>query len=238
MNLLLLDPAAMRNERAAEVCDPRQLKHVHQTLKLKTGDTLTVGLHNAKIGTATIRSIDADKMELDIEWHSDPPPGLPLTLIIALPRPKMLRRVIQTFTAMGVKKIYFINAWKVEKSYWQSPWLTDEKLAENAILGLEQAKDTQLPEIHLRKLFKPFVEDELPAIGADSRKLLAHPGSQEACPIALNAACTLAIGPEGGFTPYEAEKLVEEGFEPVHLGERILRVETAVPALISRLFCY
>jgi RsmE family RNA methyltransferase len=52
----------------------------------------------------------------------------------------------------------------------------------------------------------------------------------------LNQPCTLAIGPEGGFIPYEIEKLQQAGFAGVHLGARILRVENAVTALVSRLF--
>ncbi|MDB2481016.1 16S rRNA (uracil(1498)-N(3))-methyltransferase, partial [Porticoccaceae bacterium] len=40
----------------------------------------------------------------------------------------------------------------------------------------------------------------------------------------------------GGFIPYEIDKLNQVGFESVHLGQRILRVENAVPALVSRLF--
>jgi len=148
----------------------------------------------------------------------------------------MLKRIIQTATTMGVKKIYFIHSWKVEKSFWHSPWLNDEKIEENCILGLEQAKDTVMPEIHLRKRFKPFVEDELPDIAKASKKILAHPGESRACPMDIQQQTTLIIGPEGGFTPYEVDKLKEADFEAVHLGERILRVETAVPVLLGRLF--
>ena len=180
--------------------------------------------------------LDSEQAMLDIEWQGAPPSPLPVTLIIALPRPKMLKRIIQTASTMGVKTLYFINSWKVEKSFWQSPWLSEEKLLENCILGLEQAKDTVLPEIHIKKLFKPFVEDELPEISADSKKILAHPGVETPCPINVQAHTTLIIGPEGGFTPYEVGKLEECGFQSVHLGNRILRVETAVPVLLSRLF--
>jgi len=225
----------MLSENSAEVSG-RQLEHIHSTLNVNDGDTLCVGLLNQKIGQATIRSLSKEKVLLDIHWHSESPPALPVTLIIGLPRPKMLKRIIQTATTMGVKKIYFIHSWKVEKSFWHSPWLTDEKILENCILGLEQAKDTIMPEIHLKKRFKPFIEDELPDISADGNKILAHPGEPSPCPINIKEKTTLIIGPEGGFTPYEVEKIRLLNFETVHLGERILRVETAVPVLLSRLF--
>jgi RsmE family RNA methyltransferase len=235
MNLLLLQPENMLNENLAEVSG-RQVRHIHETLNVQEGSTLTVGLLNQRIGVATLVELKENSAKLNIIWTSEPPEALPLTLIIGLPRPKMLKRIIQTAATMGVKELYFINSWKVEKSYWQTPWLSDEKLLENCILGLEQAKDTVMPNIHLRKLFKPFVEDELAAISEDSLKLLAHPITDKACPADINVQTTLIIGPEGGFTPYEVEKIEAVGFETVHLGARILRVETAVPVLLGRLF--
>lgn len=235
MNLLLLFPADMHSDTQARIRG-RQLAHMHETLNAKEGDHITVGLANKQIGKALITHLSKDEAQLKIEWQSAAPKPLPVILIIAMPRPKMLKRIIQTATTMGVKELYFINAWKVEKSFWQSPLLSDEKLLENCILGLEQAKDTVLPAIHLKKLFKPFVEDELPGISANTRKILAHPGVDKACPTHLDERTTLVIGPEGGFTPYEVSKLIEAGFESIHLGDRILRVETAVPVLLSRLF--
>ncbi len=235
MNLLLLMPENMQSPTQARISG-RQLKHIHETLKLSEGDQLTVGLLNKELGLATINKLEDKQALLTINWLGQPPAALPVTLIIALPRPKMLKRIIQTAATMGVKELYFINAWKVEKSYWLSPWLSEEKILENCILGLEQAKDTVLPTIHLRKLFKPFVEDELGDISQDSLKLLAHPGSQAPCPSDIQQQTTLIIGPEGGFTPYEVNKLEEIGFQTVHVGPRILRVETAVPVLLARLF--
>lgn len=124
----------------------------------------------------------------------------------------------------------------MEKSFWQTPWLSDDNLRENLTLGLEQARDTVMPQVHIRKLFKPFVEDELPALLAGKRALVAHPGTEQPCPTHMDQPTALCIGPEGGFTPYEVGKLEEAGCDPVHLGPRILRVETAVPVLVSRLF--
>ena len=111
----------------------------------------------------------------------------------------------------------------------------DDAIREQLILGLEQACDTVLPEVRLSTRFKPFVMDELPEWSAGSRALVAHPGAASECPRQAGGPITLAVGPEGGFNDFEIETFEGVGFEPVHLGERILRVEAAVPALLSRL---
>ena len=118
------------------------------------------------------------------------------------------------------------------KSFWQTPFLDPAAIRENLVLGLEQARDTVLPEIIVEKRFKPFVEDRLPALAAGSLGLVGHPGPWPACPRAVEKPVTLAIGPEGGWIPYEVDKLREAGLHPVQLGERILRVETAVSACL------
>ena len=148
----------------------------------------------------------------------------------------MLRRVFQTVAAMGVPRIVLVNSYRVEKSFWQTPFLEPEAIREQLILGLEQARDSVLPEIVIEKRFKPFVEDRLPAITEGTLGLVGHPGNYPPCPRGLDEPVTLAIGPEGGWIPYEIDLLGKSGLQPVQLGERILRVETAVTALLARLF--
>jgi len=138
-------------------------------------------------------------------------------------------------TVLGVKRIILVNAVRVEKSYWQSPFLAPDAIRRQAILGLEQARDTVLPEIVLKPRFKPFIEDELPAILQGTTALAAHPAANSACPREVNGPVTLAVGPEGGFVPYEIDMLVSRGFTAVSLGVRALNIETAVSALIGRL---
>jgi RsmE family RNA methyltransferase len=111
-----------------------------------------------------------------------------------------------------------------------------ESIQEQLVLGLEQARDTVLPDVQLRPLFKPFVEDELPGLAKGTLPLVAHPNASSECHRSVNRPVTLIIGPEGGFIPYEIEKIVAAGFTTVHAGERIMNVETAVPALLARLF--
>ncbi len=235
MNIALLFEEDFVSVDSAILSD-RRLKHLQDIRDIKLGDHIAVGKANGMIGDATITDLTEHAVKLAICWKKKPPPALPITLIIALPRPKMVKRIIQTIATMGVKELYFINSFKVEKSFWQSPWLTEPKLLENTILGLEQAMDTKLPNIHLRKRFKPFVEDELPGISENSLRLVAHPGEHQLCPSGVSEQVTLAIGPEGGFIPYEVDKLIECGFSPISLGERILRTETAVPVLLSKLY--
>lgn len=235
MNLaLLFDEDFVATDRA--VLRGRRLAHLQSVIKVVAGDTVPVGRADGQMGTGEVVRVTDTEAELRVTLDQPPPSPLPLTLILAMPRPKMFRRILQTCAALGVKDLWLINSYKVEKSFWQTPWLSDEQLRENLTLGLEQAKDTVMPRVQVRKLFKPFVEDELPALLADKQALVAHPGTSTACPVHLNQPTVLCIGPEGGFTAYEVGKLEEAGCQGVHLGPRILRVETAVPVLVSRLF--
>lgn len=235
MNLALLnDEDLISADRA--LLRGRRLQHLQSVLKSAIGDRVPVGRINGPMGTGEILRLDNDEAELQLTLDQPAPTPLPLTLVLAMPRPKMFRRIIQTCAALGVKDIWLINSYKVEKSFWQTPWLSEPHLRENLTLGLEQARDTAMPQVHVRTLFKPFVEDELPGLLEGKQGLVAHPGTATPCPTHLPGPGLLCVGPEGGFTPYEVGKLEEAGCQGVHLGPRILRVETAVPVLISRLF--
>jgi 16S rRNA (uracil1498-N3)-methyltransferase len=235
MNLLLLEQDDLMSPQQAQISG-RRLQHMLDVHQIDVGKKLKAGLIDGQMGTALVTAITETHVALDIDLHTPPPSALPITMILALPRPKMMRRVLQTIATMGVKQLYLINSYRVEKSFWQSPWLTPDKIREQLILGLEQGCDTVLPSVHLCKRFKPFVEDQLPSICVGKLAIVAHPKTNVPCPIDLNKESVLVIGPEGGLIPYEIEKLEECGFSTFTLGPRILRVETAIPSLLSRLY--
>ncbi|WP_285419692.1 16S rRNA (uracil(1498)-N(3))-methyltransferase [Pseudomonas sp. efr-133-TYG-5] len=235
MNLLLLEEADFIAADRVVLRD-RRLTHMQEVHRSQVGDSLRVGRIGGLMGTAEVLRLDAAEAELSVTLNQPPPAKLPLTLVLALPRPKMLRRVFQTVATMGVPNVVLVNSYRVEKSFWQTPFLEPEAIRENLILGLEQARDTVLPQIIIEKRFKPFVEDRLPAITEGTLGLVGHPGNYPPCPRALSEPVTLAIGPEGGWIPYEIDLLGKSGLQPVQLGDRILRVETAVTALLARLF--
>ena len=235
MNLLLLEEADFIAASRVVLRD-RRLTHMQEVHRVAVGDSLRVGRIGGLMGAAEVLRLESGEAELRVSLDQAPPAKLPLTLVLALPRPKMLKRTLQTIASMGVPRLVLVNSYRVEKSFWQTPFLQPEEIREQLILGLEQARDTVLPEVSIEKRFKPFVEDRLPAMAAGSLGLIGHPGDYPACPRGLDEPVTLAIGPEGGWIPYEVELLGKAGLNPVQLGERILRVETAVTALLARLF--
>lgn len=235
MNLVLLeDKDFVDHERV--VIQGRRFKHLISVNKVEQNDQLICGLLNDKTGMGVITNIGEESLEMTVCLTEPPPDPLPLTLILALPRPKMLKRIIESVTSLGVKKIYLINSWRVEKSFWQTPLLKEDQLRKYMILGLEQSRDTVLPRIYQKRFFTQFVNEELFKISKNTLCMTAHPKASNICPSGVNKVITLAIGPEGGFIDVEVATLEKQGFFSYHIGQRILRVETAVTCLISRLY--
>lgn len=235
MNLLLFSGEDRLAGNRVRVTD-RRLQHLRQVLRASVGDALRVGELDGQMGSGEVLEISEEQAILAVDLDQLPPARLPLCLVLALPRPKMLRRILRTVAELGVAELHLINSYRVEKSYWQTPALEPSTVRDYLLQGLEQSRDTVLPDVHLHRRFKPFVEDELPHLLSGSRALLAHPGDYPPCPRQLNGDTVLVIGPEGGFIPYEVEKLQAAGCEAVSLGPRILRVENALTSLLGRLF--
>ncbi|WP_434353799.1 16S rRNA (uracil(1498)-N(3))-methyltransferase [Psychrobacter sp. HD31] len=245
MNILLLPPKTIENNQAI-ITDIMQCQHVKQVLKSNVGDVIKVGQLGGKIGTANVSQITDTNIVLNNVKLTQPPPSkLNLTVILALPRPKVLRRLIMDMTAMGVKHIILVNSYKTQKSYWQSPMLN--RLDEFVLEGLQQGVDTIPPKIELKKRFKPFVEDDLAGLmkhsdnSSDVAGLVAHPYTNNSWYDFFNKAIkqdtglppVLWIGAEGGWIDYEVALLKQHGCLPVSLGQRILRTEAVVNNMVG-----
>jgi len=247
MNCILIDPADLAPAPAGAetsgviegghaVLRGRRARHVAEVLRAEPGQIVQVGLLGGRLGRATVASLAPDSVALEaIELDADPPSPLPVTLCIALPRPKSLRRVLHAASSLGVKRIVLMESWRVDKSYWQSPLLAPEAVRSVLLLGLEQAVDTVLPTVEMRRRFRPFAEDEVPTLIRDTTAIVAHPESTESMPMGSSGPMTLFVGPDRGFTTFEIELLARQGVTPRRLGPRILRVDDAVPVLLGRL---
>ena len=229
MNVLLLEPAELGDDGQAEV-EGRRCEHVRKVLRKGVGEALRVGVVGGSLGEGVIEAIDRERMRVRCRFGAPPPRKRSVTLVLALPRPPVLRRVLQHATAMGVAEIVLLHTRRVEKSYWSSPALEDDAVREQLILGLEQAVDTVLPAVSREPRFRPYIEDRLAG-----RVLVADPSATTPCPVDVVDPLTLVVGPEGGLIPHELDLLRAAGGELVGLGPRVLRVETAVVALLARL---
>lgn len=218
----------------------RRARHVIEVHRVSAGDTLRVGIVGRLMGEGRVESVSADEVVLSVAEQQPPPPPLDIDLLLALPRPKILKKVLPAATSMGLKRIVLVNSARVDKSYFTTPMLQPDGLRELLLLGLEQARDTVLPEVLIRPRFRPFIEDEVPTLWPDPTvRLLAHPMAESPIERAqvgtAGTGAVIAIGPEGGWVPFEVELLTKLGFVGLSLGERILRVDTAVPAILAQL---
>lgn len=234
MNLVLLDPADFI-AGGRVVLQGRRHAHLRQVVKVAPGEPLRVGLLGGKLGTGTVLAIDDQQIELAVELVDEPPPPLPITVLMALPRPHSLRKVLQQATAMGVKRFVLFACARVEPSFFTASAIRPASIDEDLRLGLEQARDTVLPQVEVYpQRFHRFLAEHWPEC-TSGQVLIAHPEpGASPCPRAVAGPVTLVVGPEGGFVPVEVDRLRELG-TLVDLGPRILRVETAVVALLARL---
>lgn len=236
MNTLILAPSQfLENDQAS--LNERQQQHIRKILKLKVGDTLIVGELNGLLGRAELSENKGQLFLRNIRLNEAPPAGLDFKLILAMPRPQMLKRILQTVAIFGVRELILIQSQRVEKSFWQSPSAADQAISEQLILGLEQAKATQIPTVRKFTRFRPFIEDNCPELTKGYERVLAHPGDYDLMPTNKRLhKISLAIGPEGGFTEHEVSMFQAAGFSTVQMGDRILKVETAVTAFLGRLY--
>lgn len=235
MNIILLNQQQIHDQTAI-ISDQATIKHIQTVLQASVGDDLKIGVIDGLMGVATIDEMSDERIRLILPNHwKNPPTKLGVTVMLALPRPKVLRRLMMDMTAIGVNQIVLINSVRTEKSYWASPLLA--RIDEFVIEGLQQGVDTVRPKIVLAKRFKPFVQDELPSLITDKQAVVAHPYAKQnfATHIANHGLpSVLIVGAEGGFVPYEIELLQSVGVVATSLGERILRTESAINALLGR----
>ena len=239
MNLLLLeagdfDRAGGAGERA--VVAGERLQHVRKVLRAQVGDTLEVGRLGGGIGRGRIVELSHERVLLELgPLDAAPPAPLPVTLVLALPRPKFVGRILQAAAAMGAKRVLLVHTARVEKSYWHSSVLKPASLRRHLMLGLAQARDTALPEIECLKGPRDL-DDALPGLVRDHEQVIvADAGGSERCPLGVEGPTALLVGPEGGLLDEELGRWSTAGARTVSLGPRALRVEHAVVALLSRL---
>ncbi len=232
MNLLLFENSDKRQTLAPD--DPR-LDHVRKVLRRNAGDTFDVGALNGPRGKATILEDGPKGMSLQIEWGEVPPPPFPIDLIIGLPRPQAARKILRESTSLGVAAIFFFQSEKSEHSYAASKLWSSREWRRHLLQGAEQAFTTRIPDVRhfdsLGAAIEHLDNDRAP----EQRLALDLYESTIALPALKFTAqrCALALGADRGWSSAERQTLRAADFTLVHLGERVLRTETACVAAVS-----
>ncbi len=239
MNMILIRPEELNDQRC--ILEGNRARHVEKVLNACAGKTLRIGLANGPLGTGLVESVRNGQVVLQCSFEQEVPPRPMVDLLLAMPRPKVMKRLWAQLAALGVGRIMLVRAEKVERYYFDSHVLEPGFYSELLEEGLQQARCTHLPEVEIHPLFKPFVEDELDRRFARCVKLLADPaGERRLSEIVADLdggteRIILAVGPEGGWTEYERTQLMDRGFKLFGMGRRILRSDTAVVGLLATL---
>lgn len=237
MNLILLHTTDATGAGRYAVAGPRA-RHVREVLRAEPGRELRVGLLDGPLGRARVVESAGDPVVLECEFDAEPPPRPLVDLVLAVPRPKSLVKLWPEIASLGVDRVVLLRTWRVGKPYLTARALDPAVFRPLLHDGMMQAKTTREPRVTVEPLFKPWAEDRAAAFVADALALVAHPTAAVPLATARIAAAqrvVLAVGPEGGFVPYEVEALESAGFRAVSMGERTVRVETAVVALLAQI---
>src|SRR5512133_1671544 len=239
MNLILIDPDEISPEGTVSLAD-RRAQHLREVIDVQVGQELRAGVVRGPRAAACVLSLGPPiVLGLTLGGEVEIPS---VDLVLALPRPKALSRIVQAAASFGVRRIDIINTWRVDASYFASPKLSTEALALDARLGCEQGQITYVPEVSSHRLFVPYVEQVLgPRLQQEPgrRLVVAHPHAAVAVEAVLapgwKLPTAIAIGPDGGFVERELASLESIGGSIAHFGSAILRSESAVVAILSQL---
>lgn len=208
--------------------------HLATTLHAAVGMSFKVGLLDGPLGRGTVIETAADSTLLEVEFEADPVTRPQIDLVVALPRPKALKRLLPQIAAFGVDRLCLVNAARVEKPYFSTQYLEPAHYEPLLDEGLMQGAHTQRPRIQIERRFRPFVEDHLDEFCGEALRFVGDPGTEPRVPPAIGEArVVIAIGPDTGFVPFERDLLAARGFQPLRFAQSTLRVDTACIAALA-----
>jgi RsmE family RNA methyltransferase len=237
---MILEPGEVGAAGDVRLSGPRA-SHLLAVLGAGAGRTVRVGLLDGPRGRATVTAVGEGTVELTCSFDATAPDRPRVDLLLAVPRPKVMRRLWAQLAALGVGRIILTNAERVERPYFDTHVLRPECYRPLLIEGLQQAQDTRLPEVSIHRRLKVLIEDELDGLSGRGLRLVADPSSSIAASDAVQervatdpgARVLLAVGPEGGWNAFELDLLGSHGFGRVGMGPRTLRTDTACLALLA-----
>ena len=233
MNRILFESSEIADGVAT--CSDARAEHILAVLHGEVGQTLKTGELDGRIGTGEIVSIEGRTVAVKVS-HTEESLRPWCDLVLAPPRPRVMKRLLPQLASLGVGTIVLVGAKKVEKDFWGATLIKEENYRPLLVDGLMQAGTSVVPRMETRRNFRRFVGDELDSLFPTANRVVGHPGGTPNAPAQKPGRLLLAVGPEGGWTDDEVSLLESHGFSRYSLGSRILRTDTALVALLARLW--
>ena len=211
--------------------EAHHLLHVMRTDRATSSRSLTAAATSSRRSVATL---GRSELELEIIRRESVDRELPihLTLGVALPKGDRQRWLVEKATELGVSRL---TPLVTERSGEHQSDSSPAKLRRAVIEACKQCGRNRLMEIGEPTPLAAFFSNNAPV----ALRLFAQPGGTPLGQLlhehrgAVLGEVAIAIGPEGGFTDREHDSAIHHGWQPVSLGNRILRIETAALALAS-----
>ena len=239
MNWIVFDKSELENDNLL-LCDERA-DHIISVLKLSCGDKVRVNCINGLKGSATISSINGRNVNLKCELKKKSKRST-IDLVIAMPRPKVMKRLWAQIAAIGVNRVFIISSQRVEQSYFDSHVLKFDNYHRLLLEGLSQSGESHIPEVKIYNKFSSFFDDVANINYSNHFKMIANPFTKltiydKSKLIEEFGKILIAVGPEGGWIQSEMDLFIKNKFEQVTLGKRVLRSDTAVIGLLNLIRC-
>jgi 16S rRNA (uracil1498-N3)-methyltransferase len=240
VNFLAVHPEELSADGEIRLQGARALRaaRVH---RLGTGADCSFLVLGAGRGRARVLESSADILRLQVLERIPALPISSIELLVAVPRPQTIKKVLQLLPCFAVARLYFVGSERSQKSYLSSHSLHAEEIQEEILLGMEQSGQSIGPEVLQHKNLREALPQLFgPAANSQARvRAVAHTGLgacslAAACSAQPGATLVLAVGPEAGWSESELTLFVQHGFVQVSLGPRILRVEVALAALLGQ----
>lgn len=203
---------------------PEESKHCAKVLRKRAGDHIQITDGKGGLFTAQITSINPQECQVNL-IDKAVAEKRPYSIHIAIAPTKNMDRIewfIEKCTEIGIDKITLLQTKRTERTK-----VKEERLQRILTSAMKQSKEYYLPQLHTLVDYHTFV-----AACSENKKFIAYVDesgtTNELFHIAQKSDeyCVL-IGPEGDFTPEEIEQALQNNFEPIALGPKRLRTETA-----------
>ena len=224
MNIILF--TADELEQGVPVDDPR-VTHALQIIGVEEGSDFDAGIVDGPRVKARVR-ISGGRATFQYTIDSEEADLYSVTLIVGMPRPQTARRILREATALGVAKIVFCQTDRSQTGYGQSRLWSTGEFERHLVDGAQQAFSTRIPEVSRHESLGDALDD---VAGGSHIALDNYEATSRLTAVSLaDGPVTLAFGAERGWSAAERHILRDRNFVLCSLGERVLRLETAIVA--------